>query len=55
MSSTSNRRVSTVDWQMEKKTNSERAKNMFDTSLYCDCEFLVGGEQGKEVHNLVVQ
>ena len=49
MSNTRNNRVSNVDWQIDKKSNSERAKHMFDTSLYCDCEFLVGGEEGKEV------
>ena len=51
MSNTRNSRVSNVDWQIDKKTNSERAKHMFDTSLYCDCEFLVGNEEGKEVHS----
>lgn len=46
-----NRRMATtnVDWQVEKKCNAERAKYMFETSLYCDCEFLVGNEEEKEV------
>ena len=46
------RRVTTtsnVDWQVDKKCNADRAKYMFETSLYCDCEFLVGNEDEKEV------
>ena len=38
-----------VDWQVDKKCNADRAKYMFETSLYCDCEFLVGNEDEKEV------
>ena len=46
-----NRRAiaSNVDWQVDKKSNSDRAKYLFETSLYCDCEFLVGNEEEKEV------
>ncbi|KAK4005709.1 BTB/POZ domain-containing protein 2-like [Daphnia magna] len=46
-----NRRAiaSNVDWQVDKKSNSERAKYLFETSLYCDCEFLVGNEEEKEL------
>lgn len=49
-----NRRAiaSNVDWQVDKKSNSERAKYLFETSLYCDCEFLVGNEEEKEVSKL---
>lgn len=38
-----------VDWQIEKNTNAERARHMLDTSLYSDCEFLVGNEDDKKV------
>ena len=38
-----------VDWQVEKKCNAERARYMFEMSIYCDCEFLVGNEDEKEV------
>ena len=38
-----------VDWQVDKKCNADRAKYMFETSLYCDYEFLVGNEDEKEV------
>ena len=46
-----NRRAiaSNVDWQVDKKSNSDRAKYLFETALYCDCEFLVGNEEEKEV------
>lgn len=49
-----NRRAiaSNVDWQVDKKSNSERAKYLFETGLYCDCEFLVGNEEEKEVSKL---
>ena len=49
MSNSRNIRVSNLDWQIDKKSNGERAKHMFDTSLYCDCEFLVGNEEEREV------
>ena len=38
-----------VDWHVEKKCNADRARHMFETSLYSDCEFLVGIEDDKEV------
>nr|CAH0102927.1 unnamed protein product [Daphnia galeata] len=46
-----NRRAiaSNVDWQVDKKSNSDRAKYLFETALYCDCEFLVGNEEEKEL------
>lgn len=30
------------DWQIDKKTNSERARHMLLNALYTDCEFSVG-------------
>ena len=40
---------SSIDWQVEKKTNADRAKFLLETSLYCDCQFLVGNEDDKQV------
>ena len=28
-----------VDWHVEKKCNADRARYMFETSFYCDCDF----------------
>ena len=37
-----------VDWHVEKKCNADRARHMFETSLYSDCEFLVGIQDDKK-------
>ena len=40
-----------LDWQIAKMTNGDRARHMLETSLYADCEFLVGGnDEVKEVY-----
>ena len=36
------------DWQIAKVTNAERARHMLETSLYSDCEFLVGGNDDRK-------
>ena len=47
----SSRLPAKLDWQMAKMTNSDRARHMLETSLYADCEFLVGGDdEVKEVY-----
>ena len=44
-----NRRAiaSNVDCQVDRKNNSDRAKYLFETAFYCDCEFLVGNVEEK--------
>ena len=47
----SSRRPVKLDWQIAKMTNGDRARHMLETSLYADCEFVVGGDDGvKEVY-----
>ncbi len=47
----SSRRTVNLDWQIAKMTNGDRARHMLETSLYADCEFLVGGnDEVKEVY-----
>ncbi len=37
--------VNNQDWQSSKLTTLDRTKHILETSLYADCDFLVGDEK----------